>query len=149
MLRRLLPLLAVFALQGACASVTDPDAAIRVSVRAEPLVVAPGDSVSFVVEAYNPTDRRIAIAGACGPALEVELTTPEGFRRYLVAESAFGGAYTCELGEQHFADPGETETLRLTWRAPRQTGPYRAVAGLRAGQRRLDNRTAELVVTVR
>lgn len=149
MLRRLLPPLALSAFVAACASVTDPDGDVRVSVRAEPLVVAPGDSVTFVVEAYNPTDRRIAIAGACGPALEVELTTPEGFRRYLVAESAFGGAHTCELGEQHFADPGETETLRLTWRAPRQTGPYRAVGGLRAGERRLDNRTAELVVTVR
>jgi hypothetical protein len=149
MLRRLLPLVVVPALAAGCASVADPDAEVRVSVAAEPLVVASGDSVSFVVEAYNPTDRRIAIAGACGPALEVEVTTPEGIRRYLVAEGSFGGGYPCVLDERHFVDPGETETLRLVWTAPRLAGPYRAVAGLRAGERRLDNRSAPLVVTVR
>lgn len=147
MLRRLLPLLALSAL--GCASVADPDAEVRVSVAAEPLSVAPGDSVRFVVEAYNPTERRIAIAGACGPALEVEVTTPEGIRRYLVAEGSVGPGYPCELDEQHFVDPGETETLRLVWRAPPLAGPYRAVAGLRAGERRLDNRSVPLVVTVR
>jgi hypothetical protein len=58
------------------------------------------------------------------------------------------GAFTCELGPHHFADPGETETLRLRWRVPAERGVYRAVTGLR-GRGGLANRSAPAQFGVR
>ncbi|MDQ3996093.1 MAG: BsuPI-related putative proteinase inhibitor [Gemmatimonadota bacterium] len=100
------------------------------SLSASPSTAAPGDTVRLTVTARNSTNRQIQIGFPCGPAMDAVITGPRGERVSVLHEMiAPNGAFTCELGPHHFADPGETETVRLAWRTPTRRGEYTAVGG--------------------
>jgi hypothetical protein len=125
---------ALAATLAACSDLAGPLGRVRVAVTADRTVVARGDTVRFTASATNPTADRIQIGRECGPALDVQVAGPGGKRRSVLADLLGSkGAFTCELGEYHFADPGETETLHLAWVAPVRPGAYIARAGLRRG----------------
>ncbi len=123
---------------------------IRVTLTVSPSVAAPGDTVRLTVTAHNSTDRRIQIGLACGPAMDAVITAPDGHRVSVLSEMLGpNGAFTCELGPYHFADPGETETVRLAWRASARRGDYTAVGGLRTSDGELYNVSQPVVIRVR
>jgi hypothetical protein len=123
---------------------------VEVALSLSPAAVAPGDTVRLIVTAHNSTDRRIQIGFACGPAMDAVISSPRAGRVSVLSEMlGSNGAFTCELGPHHFADPGETETVRLFWRASPQRGTYTAVGGLRGQGNELHNLTAPVLITVR
>jgi hypothetical protein len=111
--------------------------------------LAPGDTITLVASATNRGAERLQIGVACGPSLDV-LVSPPNAAEYsaLIASLPPNAGFTCPLTPAHFADPGETETVRIIWRAPAQTGAYRLQAGLRRGDG-LGNLGPATTVTVR
>ncbi len=146
-----------------CSGVTDPESiggpyslssrrasGIEVGLSAAPSTVALGETVQLTITAHNSTDRRVQLGVPCGPPMDVVIRGPSG-RRVSVLYEMLGpnGAFTCELAEYHFADPGETEVLRLTWRVPLRRGTYRAVGGLRGDNDQLHTLSAAVDIRVR
>ena len=123
---------------------------IEVALSISPSVAAPGDTVRLTVTAHNSTDRQVQIGFPCGPAMDAVITGP-GVESVSVLYEMLGpnGAFTCELGPHHFADPGETETVRLTWRAPVRRGTYTAVGGLRGQGDQLHTLSPPVLITIR
>jgi hypothetical protein len=123
---------------------------VEVALSVSPSIAAPGDTIRLTVTAHNSTDRRIQIGFQCGPAMDAVITGP-GAGRVSVLHEMLGpnGAFTCELGPRHFADPGETETVRLTWRAPARGGTYTAVGGLRGQGDQLHTLSPPVLITIR
>jgi hypothetical protein len=110
---------------------TEPFEELVLSTVMEPAAVSAGDSVRFTAEAFNPTDERVQVGRECGPAMDVVVTTPEGTTISTLLEMVGNGAFTCELGPHHFADPGETERVVTRWQVPAVSGEYEAVTVLR------------------
>jgi hypothetical protein len=146
-----------------CSGSTDPESSdgpyvlfsrrldgIEVDLSASSTTVAPGETVQLTVTAHNSGRRRIQLSVPCGPPMDAVIRSPSGQRVSVLNEMLGGnGAFTCELGERHFADPGETEVVRLTWRAPSQQGSYTAVGGLRGDNGQLHTLSATVSITVR
>ena len=86
---------------------------------------------SSIATAFNPTDETVQIGRECGPSFDVLVKMPDGSEIAVLREWNPGGAYTCQLGSWHFADPGELERLDLPWRVPLTLGGYEAVVVLR------------------
>jgi hypothetical protein len=123
---------------------------LEVAVSASPSTATLGEDVRLTVTAHNSTDQRIQIGVLCGPAMDAVITGPMGSRVSILAEMlGLDAAFTCELGPRHFADPGETETLQLTWRVRPVRGEYTVVAGLRREHGQLDNLSAPVRISVR
>jgi hypothetical protein len=139
----------------ACGEATAPELradqrieGVEVTLTASSLTVSPGEEVVFTVSAHNTTADRAQIGFACGPAMDVLVARPSGRRISVLALAAGGRLFSCELGEEHFADPGETETLQLTWR-PTLPGDYTAVGALRGAFDILFHPTDPITITVR
>jgi hypothetical protein len=131
--RLVFPLLALAAVLGtACSGATDIESQLELGLSLDRTSAAVGDTVVFTATAYNPTRERIQVGLECGPPLDVVLTTPSGTVVSLLT-SVHGGAFTCELTEAHFADPGETERVVVAWPVVGETGVYTAVARRRCG----------------
>jgi len=107
----------------------DQVAGVSVSLTIASATVTPGETVYFTVSAHNSTNRQIQIGLNCGPAIDIIVTQPDGTQMSVLA----GRLFSCELGPQHFAGPGETKTEHLEWQAPMRSGEYIAVAGLQRG----------------
>ena len=121
---------------------------IQVRLRVHPVLASPGDTIQFLIEATNLTDRTIQIGTPCGPALDSYVFKNGAISVSVLQAVAAGAVFTCELGPHHFADPGETETLRLRWPAPPIRGEYIAIAGIRRADG-LGNRTEPVKFEIR
>ncbi|MCU0626221.1 MAG: hypothetical protein MUF21_06990 [Gemmatimonadaceae bacterium] len=122
-----------------------------VTVRMTPSrsMVAPGDTIAFIVSITNGTDASIELQGPCGPEADVQVTpASNGNPSVLAAFVGPRGVFTCERGPHHVLEPRETQVLALQWRAPAGRGDYRARAGLRHHDG-LANASPALVVMVR
>ncbi len=125
---------------------------IDVTLSASMSAVAPGETVQLTVAARNSSSRRLQIGagGGCGPPMDIVIGQPGSPSVSLLSELLGShGAFTCELNEGHFVDPGETEVVRLTWRAPSQRGDFTAVGGLRGSEHQLHTLSAPVVIAVR
>lgn len=112
-------------------------------------VVTSGDTIEFIATATNTGLQRVRIGVQCGPALDVAIRLPGGGERSALTDLlGSNGAFICPLTESHFADPGETETVRIRWRVPSAPGTYSAVSGLRRADG-LGNVSEPVVLTVR
>jgi hypothetical protein len=122
---------------------------IEVTLSASASTAAPGETVQLTVSAHNSTNGRVQIGKPCGPAMDIVVIAPMGSSVSLLNELLGpSGAFTCELAEHHFVDPGETEVVRLDWRAPQRRGEYRAVGGIRGGYDELHTLSAPVVISV-
>ena len=107
---------------------------ISVTVRVERTEYRPGDTVRFVVTAFNVSTRRVQIGQSCGPSFDVEVTMPSGARRSVLSDLVGPDeAYTCQRLPEHFVEPGGTQRAELRWQVPAARGRYSASAGLRRG----------------
>jgi hypothetical protein len=115
----------------ACGDVVGPETPLDLRIEAFPRTVAPGDSVTFIAFAYNPTNETIELDSGCGLSLDVSIRTPDG-NRISVYEEMFAGAVpTCQHMWYHEADPGELIELEFSWEAPSKSGEYRAATSIR------------------
>lgn len=124
-------------------------AGITVSLSLAPSRVAPGDSIEFVATAQNSSNQSVQIGVQCGPSFDIVLTGPRGYgATVLVLLAGPDGAFTCELSPRHFAPANGTQVARFRIAAPRRSGQYRAVAGLRRADG-LSNLSAPVAFDVR
>lgn len=110
---------------------SDMVAGIEVTVMADRATAALGDTITFAAAVTNRGNTRVQVGLNCGPSLDVVLAAREGLELSVLHTfvQSNGGA-PCPSTEEHFADPGETETLHLKWRASAR-GTFTARAGLR------------------
>lgn len=161
-MRRHLIVCAALALAAACGDTTgsnesatrllrsrDVLPAIDVRVSATRSVVSPGDSIDLIATATNHGAQRVQIGMDCGPSFDVLVRYPDANEHSALLDwIGPNGAFACPLTPSHFADPGETETFRLPWRAPATRGQYVVQAALRRGDG-LGNFSPVLRLTVR
>ncbi len=123
--------------------------AITTTLVVDRVTAAPGETVVFVASATNNGSQRVQIGVACGPTFDVAILTPLQTERSALADLVGpNGAFTCPLLESHFADPGETERVQISWRVPAVRGTYTAVTGLRRSDG-LGNVSATITLSVR
>ncbi len=161
-MRRLRPFLVVVALLAACGeSVTGlpfygpplPRAAsglanVNVTLIASATTVSPGDSVVFSITATNRSTVRVQLGEQCGPMMDVAVRAPSGVEQSALVGDRPNAVFSCPLPSNFFADPGESRTIQVAWRAPAVSGRYEA----RGALRRLDglsNESTPLVIIVR
>ncbi len=107
---------------------------ITVTLTADRTVVTPGEIVEFTATATNRGTAPVQIGVQCGPSMDVAIAPPAGKGRSALADQlGSNGAFTCPLLPEHFVEPGQTQTLRISWLVPATRGTYTAVAGLRRG----------------
>lgn len=123
-------------------------AGITLSVVAEPAVVSPGDTVRLITVARNATQQRVQIGIACGPSMDVLVTTPTGGKRSALSDIVKNGVFICPLLPEHFVDAGSTRQQTLAWVAPNVRGTYRAAGALRRSDG-LGNLSAQVTFEVR
>jgi hypothetical protein len=111
----------------ACGDAVGPETPLDLRIEAFPRTVAPGDSVTFIAFAYNPTNETIELDSGCGLSLDVTVETPAGNRISVYEEMLAGGVPTCQHMWYHEADPGELIELEFSWGAPSKVGKYKAV----------------------
>ena len=119
----------------ACAAGTGPAGGVELRAEAVPTAARVGDTLRLLAVLSNRTAARVDLNRACGPPVLFEVTTPGGARVYPVPLDA---AFTCPLLDEHELEPGETDTVAVTWRAPAPAGRYAVRAGFRAGARLVD-----------
>jgi hypothetical protein len=126
---------ALIAATAACGSTTDPSLpTITVTLTADRTVATPGEIVEFTATATNRGTGRVQIGVQCGPSMDVAIAPPAGEERSALADQLGpNGASTCPLRPEHFVEPGQTQTFRISWLVPATRGTYTAVAGLRRG----------------
>jgi hypothetical protein len=106
---------------------------VVLTLRAEPLEVAAGDTVRFTAVARNATRDSVHVGRNCGPDMDVAVTPPGGGapRSVLLAMVGADAGFEC-VGWPPLA-PGDSVVQHLHWRAPPRAGLYIAVAGARNG----------------
>jgi hypothetical protein len=125
---------------------------LYIELRADRMIVVPGDTVRFTLVARNAGSTRIQVGVECGPAMDIRISKPTGGVAS-VLNAQFQGAktpvaFTCELGPYHFAEARDSLVNRLWWKAPTIRGKYVAVAGARGGSG-LDDISAPLSIQVK
>lgn len=157
-------LFALIALTLACGTGTElapPDPDVRVMRSRDTLltvqttvsvlasVLNAGDSTELVLQATNTGPQRVQIGVQCGPSLDAVVQYPSSAEQSALLEFVGpAGAFPCPLLPSHFADPGQTQTERIPWKAPNSRGVYYLRAGLRRSDG-LGNVSAPVAVTVR
>ncbi len=122
---------------------------VTVALAADRAAVAPGELVVLTVAATNTGATRVQLGVQCGPSFDVAVAAPTGEERSALRDQLGpNAAFPCPLLPEHFAEPGQTRTQRISWVAPATRGRYTAVAGLRRGDG-LGNVSAPLQLTVR
>jgi hypothetical protein len=106
---------------------------VILTLRAEALDVAAGDSVRFTAVARNATRDPVHIGRACGPDMDVAVTPPGGGAPLSVLLAMVGpnAAFDC-VGRPPLA-PGDSIVQHFHWQAPTRPGLYTAVTGARNG----------------
>ncbi len=121
---------------------------VELSVTADHIVVKRGDSLTFSATAVNRSNARVQLGQACGPMMDVVVVAPTGREQSAITGNRTDVVFSCPLPANFFADPEESRTIQIAWRAPQLRGRYTA----RAGLRRMDglgNESPELVIVVR
>lgn len=122
---------------------------VQTTVSVRIAVLNAGDSTELVLQATNTGQQRVQIGVACGPSLDAVVQYPSSAEQSaLLTFVGPAGAFPCALLPSHFADPGQTQTERIPWKAPSIRGVYYLRAGLRRGDG-LGNVSAPVAVTVR
>ncbi len=122
---------------------------ISVALRADRTTLAPGETIHFTAVARNSTSTRVQIGVQCGPAMDVIVSTGRGQLRSVVLDNiGKDGAFTCELGPQHFVEANSTHEMLIGWTAPTIRGEYAASGGLRRSNG-VGNLSTPVTVTVR
>lgn len=121
---------------------------VEVTLQASATTVRAGDSVYFAVTATNRSAVRVQLGIACGPMMDVAVAAPTGQEQSAVIGDRTNVAFPCPLPSNYFADPGESRTIQIGWRAPHYAGRYEARGGLRRGDG-LGNESVMLPITVR
>jgi hypothetical protein len=107
---------------------------VTVVLAADRTTARPGELVEFTVSATNTGAARVQLGEQCGPSMDVAIATPDGHERSaLLDQVGPNGAFTCPLLPEHFAEPGQTRTQRISWVVPATPGTYSAAGGLRRG----------------
>jgi hypothetical protein len=130
-------------LLAACSSWTAPADELRLSLTVDRQAVSLGDTVTFTVFAFNPTDRTIDLAPrGCGHSLVALVTEPTG--RY---QRLWDGSWICILFDDNMLAPGETDSVVWKWVARPVPGAYSVRGGVARGAE-LANPTPPLTVQV-
>ena len=120
---------------------------VDVTLSANRVVIAAGDSVYFTVTATNRSSVRVQLGEQCGPSMDVAVMAPTGREQSALVGDRANVAFTCPLPEDFFADPGVSRTVRIGWRAPSLTGAYVGRGALRRTHG-LSNESPPLTITV-
>ena len=121
---------------------------VELSITADHLVVEQGDSLTFAATAVNRSNVRVQLGQACGPMMDVVVVAPTGREQSALAGNRTDVVFRCDGPHNFFADPEESRTIQIRWRAPQLRGTYTA----RAGLRRIDglgNESPSLAIEVR
>jgi hypothetical protein len=121
---------------------------VDVTLIANATAVSPGDSVIFSVTATNRSTVRVQLGQQCGPMMDVAVLAPTGAEQSALVGDRTNVAFECPLPETFFANPGESRTITIGWRAPALRGRYEARGALRRTDG-LGNESATVTVLVR
>jgi hypothetical protein len=132
----------------ACGDAVGPETPLDLRIEAFPRTVAPGDSVTFIAFAHNPTNETIELDSGCGLSLDVIVKTPDGNPISVYEEMLAGAVPTCQHMWYHEADPGELIELEYSWEAPSTPGKYKAATNIRCREGRCPAGKA-ITITVR
>jgi hypothetical protein len=121
---------------------------VDLTLSADRVVVAPGDSVHFTVTATNRSSVRVQLGEQCGPSMDVAVMAPTRREQSALTGDRVGAFFTCALPENAFADPGVSRMVHVGWRAPSLTGAYLGRGALRRTDG-LSNESLPLTITVR
>jgi len=120
---------------------------VDVTLSADRVVIAAGDSVHFTVTATNRSSVRVQLGEQCGPSMDVAVLAPTGREQSALIGDRASAVFTCPLPADFFADPGVSRTVRIGWRAPSLTGAYLGRGALRRTDG-LSNESPPLRITV-
>jgi hypothetical protein len=120
---------------------------VDVTLSADRVVLAAGDSVHFTVTATNRSSVRVQLGEQCGPSMDVAVLAPTGREQSAIVGDRQGAYFTCPLPADFFADPGVSRTVYIGWRAPDVGGAYIARGALRRADG-LSNESAPLTINV-
>jgi hypothetical protein len=121
---------------------------VTITLNASATTVSPGDSVVFSVTATNRSAVRVQLGEQCGPMMDVTVRAPSGVEQSALVGDRPNAVFTCPLPSNFFADPGESRTIQIAWRAPSRAGRYEARGALRRFDG-LSNESTALVIIVR
>jgi hypothetical protein len=121
---------------------------VELSVTADHFVVRQGDLLTFTATAVNTSNVRVQLGQACGPMMDVAVLAPTGREQSALIGNRTDVVFSCPLPADFFADPDESRSIQIAWRAPQLRGTYTARAGLRRSDG-LGNESPRLVIEVR
>lgn len=131
-------------LLGACAAPAGPFPGVQLETEVTPNAAAGGDTVTIRAILHNPTERKVEVGGACGPPVLFEIRrSPSGAPIYPIPLEA---AFLCPGEDYHVLDPGETDTVAISWRTP-GPGKFAVRSGFRSGSG-LQRLTGPAILTV-
>jgi hypothetical protein len=120
---------------------------VDLTLSADRVVVAAGDSVQFTITATNRSPVRVKLGEQCGPSMDVVVLAPTGREQSALIGDREGAYFNCPLPGDFFADPGVSRTVQVGWRAPSLTGTYIGRGALRRTDG-LSNESPPLRITV-
>ncbi len=109
----------------ACGSLLEPEDWIRMTIEASPTEIAIGDTVELVAIAFNPTAEPVwATPGGCGQGLGVLAEEPGTG----VILPLWGGPSLCPIFDSNVLEPGETDSVTISWWGMGVRGDWRVRA---------------------